>query len=159
MTGNRDATLAALFEAHFEPVLAYARRRTPQRFDAEDLVAETFAVAWRRLDRLPRAPEQQLPWLYGVARRLSANRRRGAVRRLRLHGGTAIHLQCASGGSRPDVVAALAGLSEPDQELLRLISWERLTHAEAAKVLVLAARRVDGSASPSRMEQLGGLQT
>jgi len=59
----------------------------------------------------------------------------------------------------PDVVTALAGLTEPDQELLRLIAWEGLTRAEAAKVLVLAARRVEGNASPSRMEQLGGLQT
>ncbi len=98
MPGNRDAILAALFEAHFEPLLAYARRRTPQRFDAEDLVAETFAVAWRRLDRLPRAPEQQLPWLYGVARRLLATSVAGRCAAYAFWT-DCDHLHCATGGS------------------------------------------------------------
>jgi len=44
-------------------VLAYARRHT-NRDDAEDVVAETFHVAWRRRDVVP---EEPLPWLLGVA--------------------------------------------------------------------------------------------
>jgi RNA polymerase sigma-70 factor (ECF subfamily) len=36
---------------------------------APDVVAETFLVAWRRLDDVPADP---LPWLYGVARRVLA---------------------------------------------------------------------------------------
>jgi DNA-directed RNA polymerase specialized sigma24 family protein len=43
-------------------VLAYARRHA-NRDDAEDVVAETFHVAWRRRDVVPDEP---LPWI-GVA--------------------------------------------------------------------------------------------
>jgi RNA polymerase sigma-70 factor (ECF subfamily) len=143
MPVDRDAVLAALFEAHFEPLLAYARRRTPQLSDAEDLVAETFSVAWRRLDRLPRAHEQQLPWLYGVARRLLANQRRGAARRLRLLDRLRSTVAAPPAGHpAPGIIATLAALPERDQELLRLIAWEGLTHAEAALVLGISPNAV-----------------
>lgn len=143
MPGNRDAVIAALFEAHFEPLLAYARRRTPQLSDAEDLVAETFSVAWRRLDRLPQAREQQLPWLYGVARHLLANQRRGVARRLRLMERLRSTFIAPPGRDPvPEVVAAVAALPERDQELLRLIAWEGLTHAEVALVLGISPNAV-----------------
>ena len=143
MSGNRDAVLAALFESHFEQLLAYARRRTPQLSDAEDLVAETFSVAWRRLDSVPKVREQQLPWLYGVARRLLANQRRGVARRLRLTERLRSTFTAPPAGDPvPEVVAAVAGLPERDQELLRLIAWEGLTHAEAALVLGISPNAV-----------------
>ncbi len=44
-------------------------------------MAETFLVAWRRLDDVP---ADALPWLYGVARRVLANERRSAGRRAAL---------------------------------------------------------------------------
>jgi len=50
---------------HSAHVLAYIRRR--HRGDGgEDLLAETFLVAWRRLPSMPDGRE--LPWLYGIAR-------------------------------------------------------------------------------------------
>ncbi len=142
MPGNRDATFAALFEAHFEPLLAYARRRSPQLSDAEDLVADTFLVAWRRLDRLPARPEEHLPWLYGVARRVLANQRRGAGRRTRLLQRLRSSFAVPSAGVTVDVGAALAALPELDQEVLRLIAWESLTHAEVGLVLGISANAV-----------------
>ena len=143
MPDNRDAVLAALFDTHFEPLLAYARRRTPQLSDAEDLVAETFSVAWRRLDRVPLAREQQLPWLYGVARRLLANQRRGVARRLRLvERLRSALITPAALDLVPEVVAAFGALPERDQELLRLIAWEGLSHAEAGSVLGISPNAV-----------------
>jgi DNA-directed RNA polymerase specialized sigma24 family protein len=65
------------FEATHRQVLAYAMRRTRIEADAEDIAAETFAIAWRRMTEVPPIP---LPWLYGVARRLLANQRRGTGR-------------------------------------------------------------------------------
>jgi DNA-directed RNA polymerase specialized sigma24 family protein len=44
------------------------------------VIAETFLTAWRRLDDVPAGDEARL-WLYGVARRMLANQRRGARRR------------------------------------------------------------------------------
>jgi DNA-directed RNA polymerase specialized sigma24 family protein len=54
-----------------------------QAEDAADVVAETFLVAWRRIDDLPPGREGRL-WLYGVARRVCANHLRGVRRRHRL---------------------------------------------------------------------------
>lgn len=145
MRGDRRlqdrASFAALFESHFAALLAYARRRTPQLSDAEDVVAETFTVAWRRLDRLPAKPDEHLPWLYAVARRVLANQRRGTDRRLRLFE----RLRWAPApGSFPglDVGSVLDTLHERDREILRLVAWESLTYAEAGVVLGISANAV-----------------
>src|ERR1700689_3282677 len=69
-----------LFESHHADVAAYVSRRAPASL-AEDVVEETFLVAWRSLERVPGDP---LPWLYGVARRTLANQLRGLRRRHRL---------------------------------------------------------------------------
>lgn len=45
----------ALYAAHARGVLAFAPRRTTQPDDATDVLAETFLVAWRRLDVAPAA--------------------------------------------------------------------------------------------------------
>lgn len=142
MPTDRDAVFAALFDAHFEPVLAYARRRSAQLSDAEDLAAETFVVAWRRLDRLPARPEEHLPWLYGVARRLLANQRRSATRRVRLLDRLRSSFAVSPPSVSVTVEAALASLPERDQEILRLVAWESLTHAEAGLVLRISPNAV-----------------
>ena len=56
-----------LFAAHFDAVRAYAWRRDPAT--ADDVAAETFLVAWRRLEDIP---ADSLPWLIGVARNMDA---------------------------------------------------------------------------------------
>lgn len=127
-----------LFEAHYADVLAFARRRVDGRAAADDVVAETFAVAWRRRDVLP---DEALPWLYGVARRVIANQRRSDQRRERLGARLALEPR-ASGddpavlvGGRERVLAAFARLTEPQREVLRLVAWEDLEPPAAARVL------------------------
>ena len=44
---------------------------------ADDIVAETFLVAWRRLDDVP---DDAGPWLFGVARNVRLNLQRSARR-------------------------------------------------------------------------------
>src|SRR4029450_2647016 len=65
-----------MFRECYPVVRAYARRRAAPDA-AQDVVADTFLVAWRRLEDVP---EDALPWLYGVARRVLANQRRSAAR-------------------------------------------------------------------------------
>lgn len=132
-TTDRNAIVEALFDAHYEAVMRYARRRTEQLADAEEAVAQTFVVAWQRLENMP-APDERLPWLYGVARRVLLNQRRGAMRRARLHermrtAPTAPHPRPSA---LPTVLEAIAHLSDADREILRLVAWEDLTHAEIA---------------------------
>jgi RNA polymerase sigma-70 factor (ECF subfamily) len=123
-----------LYRAHAGNVLAYALRRTTAAA-ADDVVAEVFLVAWRRLDDVP---DDRLPWLLGVARRVLANRRRGEGRTAALRERIAFDLR-ASDDPRAEVdgrvIQALARLRERDRELLMLIAWDGLTNAEAAQIL------------------------
>ena len=82
-TSDEERRFRALFEAEARDVLGYALRRVEDREDAADVVAETFGVAWRRIDEVPAGVEGRL-WLFGVARRVLSNQRRGALRRRRL---------------------------------------------------------------------------
>jgi RNA polymerase sigma factor (sigma-70 family) len=126
--------LETLFRAHEPAVVAFIRRRIFT--DAvDDLVAETFLVAWRRIDEVP---AESLPWLLAVARRVLSTHRRGDGRRRnlgeRLEGATPRSLSREEDGE-DRAIAALARLSEKDQEALTLIAWEGLTPAQAAVVL------------------------
>src|SRR3954468_2531645 len=78
------AATADVFEAAYRSsgtaVLGYALRRSASREDALDVVAETFATAWRRRADLPVDPDEIRPWLFGIARRCLANAVRGGNR-------------------------------------------------------------------------------
>ena len=83
-------------------------RRTNTPADAEDVAAETFTIAWRKLDAVPRG--EPLPWLYAVARRVLANQRRGLGRRERLASllrvrGVATPMRAGEPGSTPAFAA------------------------------------------------------
>ena len=60
MESTRDGRFEALFRANYAAVRGYALRRA-RREEAQDVVAETFLVAWRRFDEVP---VDALPWLY-----------------------------------------------------------------------------------------------
>jgi RNA polymerase sigma-70 factor, ECF subfamily len=144
---HREHRFAALYQEHYRPILAYAVRRAGPAEDAADVVADVFTTAWRRIDQVPPAPADRL-WLYGVAQRVIAGRRRSAGRRSRL----TARLR-AGYDSRPAqpglrdaasdrVVAALDRLPPGEREALQLVLWEQLTHAEAAQVLGCSANAV-----------------
>jgi RNA polymerase sigma-70 factor (ECF subfamily) len=136
--------LWGLFEAHHDALLAYAARRTPSLADAEDLVADVFLVAWRRFGEVPGGDEARL-WLYGVARRTIGNHRRSLRRRLRLQTrmeATADRLSLPPPTPAEPALDALSRLSGTDQELLRLVAWEDLSHAEIATVMGITPNAV-----------------
>ena len=127
--------LEELFREHEPMVVAYVRRRVPA--DAvDDIVAETFLIAWRRLDHIP---DPALPWLLGVARRVLATQRRGDRRRRSLDARLAAMQSRALPPGRDEAddsaIAVLASLPEKDREALMLTAWEGLSPSEAAIVL------------------------
>lgn len=129
------ARFRAIYEANYSRVLGYAVRRSPTAEDAADVVAETFLVAWRRVDEVPDpSGDGDRAWLYGVARRVLANQRRGDRRRQRLATSAmadaaramALSTRPAWDADLADVATALAALGDDDREVLRLTAWEDL---------------------------------
>jgi len=119
-----------------EPVRRFLVRRTDPD-TADDVLAETLLVCWRRLDDVP---EPALPWVYGVARNCLANIQRGDRRQVRLAARITVVDPPREDQPAPDepderVTAALAALRRDDAELLRLWAWEQLGAAEIAEVL------------------------
>ncbi len=151
MPGDSEARVRflRLFETHGEKVLLYFKRRTDPE-SARDGAADTFLVAWRRIDEIPK--DKELPWLYGVARRVLSQQRRSSHRGQRL-------TQKLSGMTPPDVPApdavvvrnaeyaavmdALERLRPRDREVLRLAVWEELPHADIGTILGCSAHAVD----------------
>jgi RNA polymerase sigma-70 factor (ECF subfamily) len=130
---ERSERFERLFAAHARHVFGYAARRAPER--ADDVVAETFAVAWRRLDDVPADAEA---WLYGVARRVLAGQWRTQARQTALV--SRLVEVAPEPASDPDVdhaelYAALDRLGESDREALLLTYWEGLPPERAARAL------------------------
>jgi RNA polymerase sigma-70 factor, ECF subfamily len=130
--------LEELFVSYHQAVAAYARRRAPAE-SVEDVVAETFLVAWQRLGRVP--ADSPLPWLLAVARNVIGNQLRGAGRRDALN----LRLQERSTVETVDppsvqestghVAEVMARLGEKDREALELVGIDGLKPREAAVVL------------------------
>jgi RNA polymerase sigma factor (sigma-70 family) len=132
---DRRGAFEQLFNAHYWAVRGYVLRRSPLAA-AEDVVAERFLVAWRRLDVIGDDP---LPWLLGVARRVLANQQRAERRR----GALTARLQGLFPGQTPgweppaamsdELAAAMDKLSPQEREALLLVAWEGLEPARAAR--------------------------
>lgn len=168
MAATDERWFEDLWDAHAGQVRAYARRRSDEE-TAGEVVAGTFLVAWRRRAEVPDDP---LPWLYGVARRVLADQRRTHSRQARVAerlGDTRSDRSRADPSDevahRDTVLRALDQLGEADREVLRLACWEQLTPKEAARVLGCSAptfnvrlhrarrrlrRHIDGSLDSSR---------
>jgi RNA polymerase sigma-70 factor (ECF subfamily) len=136
---NKSQRLEALFEAHYRDLAAYARRRGLAPADADDLTANVFVVAWRRIDDVPNG-EEALMWLYGVAFNELRNFRRTTRRRTRL----VARLASTSAMPAPEdptdvsansIRAALDALSSGDREIVLLASGEGLSASQLGTVL------------------------
>lgn len=120
------------------PLLRYFVRRVESRDDAADWVSETLVVLWRHRARLPSVQAEQRAWAFGIARKVLLGHRRGRARRAAIDQS----LRDAARVPTPPVpdesavaLAALARLSESDQELIRLVIWDGCSLAEAGRVL------------------------
>lgn len=152
--GAPEAEFRTFYERSHLQVLSYCLRRAPDRDIALDAASDTYVVAWRRFEDLPRGSDgDRLVWLFAVARRVLANQRRsderrsGMRRRFRM-------LRPDPEGSSPEreavireehsrVLEAMQRLSENDRELLRLDTWEELPHRQLAQYFGTTENAID----------------
>jgi RNA polymerase sigma-70 factor (ECF subfamily) len=137
--GRRRRRFEVLYAQHHGRVLGYVLRRIDTPDQAADVLAETFLVAWRRLDQVPEGDRARL-WLYGVARRILANHRRGERRRTRLADRLRAEISVGDAIGEPPgagtaAAAAFRSLRDEDRELLTLQGWEGLDAGEIGVVL------------------------
>ncbi|MET8139549.1 RNA polymerase sigma factor [Sphaerisporangium sp. NPDC005288] len=136
-----------MYRETYGRLTAYAARRCDSPQDAADVVAETFAIAWRRMGEVPDG-EQATLWLYGVARKVLANHYRGEVRRqalsVQLDAELADVYQAApdSGVELTAIKQVFLTLPHADRELLSLVAWEGLDREQIATVLGLSRNAV-----------------
>jgi RNA polymerase sigma-70 factor (ECF subfamily) len=141
MRQAREAAFAALFRCHHAAVHRYAARRAwPDAVD--DVVAQTFLIAWRRFEDVP---ADALPWLLRTAGNCLANHRRSAARgaalidRLQAEPAAAAIDEHARRQHRDAIVRAFASLSDDERDVIMLVEWDGLSPAAAARALGLNA--------------------
>lgn len=138
---DAEAGFRTLFDGHFADLWRFARRRVGTSEDADEVVAETFAVAWRRRDSLPGGHDARL-WLFGVARNVVTNHRRAETRRRRLHL-RLVSRRVDEAAAPPDLQAespdgvheAFAALGDGAREVMIMRHWDGLAVHEIASVL------------------------
>jgi hypothetical protein len=92
----------ALYRAHYAAIVRFVHRRIDPA-SAEEVIADTFAIAWRRLDDVPAADDPAL------------RRDRPHVRATRPHAGEPAEAQDAQPAAAAHVVASKRSWS-PRQE-------------------------------------------
>ena len=148
----------AVFEADFASLHRYLARRVGAAA-ADELAAETFAVAFRNWDRLdPARPER--PWLYGIAANIMRHHWRKEWRMLRAYARSGVDPVFAYEDAAVDradadarhreLAAALAELRPEERELLLLSAWTDLTDAEMADALDIPRGTVKSRLSRTR---------
>lgn len=144
---TQPEAFADVFDRHARAVNAFAAYRVG-RSVAEDVLSETFLVAFRRRADFDRDAESALPWLIGIASRLIRRYRAVEARHwLSFMASTTREDHTSLGGleeamSRVDAereVAALksriAALAPRDRETLLLYAWQGMSYEEISDAL------------------------
>ena len=146
---SQAVTDPALFEDVFVRHVSAVYRYLARRVDAaavEDLVAETFMLAFDRRARYRREYPDARPWLFGIATNLARRHQRNERTRLRAyvrlaHDGGPEGIDAAA-VARADAIAIRGALSAAldelpggDRDALLLMVWAELSYEEIARAL------------------------
>lgn len=149
-SATKPEEFAHLFDRYAARLHWYIARRLGTS-EADDLVGQTFLIAFERRQQFAGSADGALPWLYGIATNLIHRRRRDEVRQYRAYArsepaGLDRHGDplAAEVADRVDAASAsrilngvLAGLRQAERDVLLLYCWEELSYAEIAEALDL----------------------
>jgi RNA polymerase sigma factor (sigma-70 family) len=135
VSGPRERRFDGLVRTHAGAINSYLRRRMyPLSLgEADDLLAETLIIVWRRLEDLPSGAE--LPWMLGVARRVLANAQRAQRRRSPRESSGKVSFQPAAEDAvlaDEALARALASLSIDERDILLAAVWDGLSNSDIA---------------------------
>jgi RNA polymerase sigma factor (sigma-70 family) len=145
---ERSATcpedFALIFDRHAASIHSYLRRRIGP--EADDLLAETFMVAFERRGRYDVTVTDARPWLFGIATNLLRRSARAEARAYRAFARTgvdsidvSIEDQIAERVDADATYRALAGslakLSRGDRDAILLYAWAELSYEQIARAL------------------------
>jgi RNA polymerase sigma factor (sigma-70 family) len=110
---------------------------------AEDVVAETFLIAFRQRGSYVGDGRDCLPWLYGIATHLAHRHWRSETRQLKLLARTGadpvtepftdrVEAQVAASATKPRLAQALSRLPKAQRDALLLLVWADLTYDQIA---------------------------
>jgi len=149
-----------LFRRHAGHIQRYVVRRLGADA-ADDLVAETFLLAFRQRDRYDLARADARPWLYGIATNLIGRHRRAEVRQYRALARTGtdpvtepftdrVDAAVSARAANQLLAAALAALPAAHRDTLLLVAWGDLSYEEAAAALGVPVGTVRSRLSRAR---------
>ncbi|GLY78518.1 RNA polymerase sigma factor [Actinoallomurus iriomotensis] len=135
----------ALYERHAPAIHRYVARRLGTDM-ADDLMAETFLIAFRQRESYDQSRPDARPWLYGIATNLVAQHAKAEARMWRTIARTGIDPamdspadrvveQVSASGTRRSLAAALARLHPGQRDVLLLTAAGGLTSTEIATAL------------------------
>jgi RNA polymerase sigma factor (sigma-70 family) len=146
---QQPAAFAELFDRHARAVNAFATYRVG-RHAAEDVLSETFLVAFRRRADFDTIAESAAPWLLGIASRLIRRHRAVEAKQWRSFAASISQHERSSHGGVDDAMvrvdaerevaalkARIAALAPKDRETLLLYAWEGLSYEEVAVALAV----------------------
>lgn len=138
---------AEVFDRHARAVNAFAAYRVG-RSAAEDVLSETFLVAFRRRADFASDAESALPWLIGIASRLIRKHRAVEAKHWMSFAASISHQDHSSFGGLEEAMSRLdaerelatmkvriASLAPRDRETLLLYAWHGLSYEEIATAL------------------------
>lgn len=146
---QQPAVFAELFDRHARAVNAFATYRIG-RHAAEDVLSETFLVAFRRRADFDTDVESAVPWLLGIASRLIRHHRAAEAKHWRSFAASISQQDHSSLGGLDDAMSRvdaerevrslktrIAALAPKDRETLLLYAWQGLTYEEIAVALAV----------------------
>lgn len=157
-----------VFDRHYRSIHAFAARRMGSA-QADDVAAEAFARAFKARRKFSADSGSALPWLYGIASNIMRMHSRSELRRLKAYARTGVDPvedfagaatdRASADASRQALMAALAGLSRRDREIVLLAAWADLNSTEIGEALGMpdATVRTRLARSRKRMAQTAEL--
>jgi RNA polymerase sigma-70 factor (ECF subfamily) len=159
LSRHEPEQFTVLFRRHAPYIQRYVARLGPDA--ADDIVAETFLLAFRQRDSYDQTRADARPWLYGIATNLIGRHRRAEIRMYRALARTGadqvaesftdrIDDRVSASGASRRLAAALAGLSQELRDTLLLVAWGDLSYEETATALGIPIGTVRSRISRAR---------